>query len=85
MTENQIVAAFLSMAVLILLWLADYVGRVVNNVPVAQFVRTFSFNSHYQDSFANGLVRLPDLVFFIGVMIAVLFVTTRIVESRRWR
>jgi ABC-2 type transport system permease protein len=85
MTENQIVAAFLSMAVLILLWLADFVGRVVNNLAVAQLVRTFSFKSHYQDGFANGLVRLPDLVFFIGVMVVILFITTRLVESRRWR
>jgi ABC-2 type transport system permease protein len=85
MTENQIVAAFLSVATLLLLWQADTVGNVVNNVPMAQLIRNFSFQKHYQTSFAYGLVRLPDLVFFIGVMVAMLFVTTRLVESRRWR
>jgi ABC-2 type transport system permease protein len=85
LTENQIVAAFLSMAVLLLLWLANLVGNVLNNIAVAQVIRTFSFQSHYADSFAIGLIRLNDLVFFIGVMTIALFVTTRIVESRRWR
>jgi ABC-2 type transport system permease protein len=85
LTENQIIAAFLSIAVLVLLWLTDLVGRVINNLPVAEFIRTFSFQSHYLYSFAVGLVRLNDLVFFIGVITGVLFLTTRIVESRRWR
>src|SRR5450432_1509063 len=80
MTENQIIAAFLSMATLIMLWLTDLVGRVVNNIALAEFIRNFSFQSHYAYSFANGLVRLPDLVFFIGVIFGVLFITTQLVE-----
>jgi ABC-2 type transport system permease protein len=85
LTENQIVAAFLSMAALLLLWLADLVGKLIDNRPLAELVRNFSFQSHYLYSFAIGLVRLNDLVFFLGVMSVALFVTTRIVESRRWR
>ncbi|MEP7285972.1 MAG: ABC transporter permease [Chloroflexota bacterium] len=84
-TENQIVAAFLSVATLVLLWLTDLVGSVVNNLPIAELIRSFSFRSHYLYSFAVGLVRLNDLVFFAGVITVVLFITTRIVESRRWR
>jgi ABC-2 type transport system permease protein len=85
LTENQIIAAFLSIAVLVLLWMADLVGRLINNVPIAELIRTFSLQSHYLYSFAVGLVRLNDLVFFIGVITGVLFLTTYVVESRRWR
>ncbi len=85
LTENQIVAAFLSMAALLLLWLADLVGKLINNRQLAELVRNFSFQSHYLYSFAIGLVRLNDLVFFLGMMTVTLFVTTRIVESKRWR
>jgi ABC-2 type transport system permease protein len=85
LTENQIVAAFLSTASLVLLWLADLVGKLIDNRPFAEFVRTFSFQSHYLYSFAVGLVRLNDLVFFVGAITIMLFVTTRLVESRRWR
>ncbi len=85
LTENQVIAAFLSVATLILLWLSDLVGQVVNSRAVAEIVRAFSFQSHLLYSFRLGLVRLNDLVFFAGVITIMLFVTTRIVESRRWR
>lgn len=85
LTENQIIAAFLSLATLLLLWVADLVGRLINNRPVAQVVRTFSFQTHFLYSFAIGLVRLEDLVFFAGVITGILYLTIRIVESRRWR
>jgi ABC-2 type transport system permease protein len=84
-TDNQIVAAFLSIATLLSLWVADLVGRLINNRPIAELIRSFSLQAHFEYSFAVGLVRLADLVFFIGLMTVVLFVSTRIVESRRWR
>jgi ABC-2 type transport system permease protein len=85
LTENQVIAAFLGIAALILLWLSDLVGQVINNRPLAELIRSFSFQSHFLYSFRIGLVRLNDLVFFAGVIAVILFVTTRIVESRRWR
>jgi ABC-2 type transport system permease protein len=85
LTENQIVAAFMSISVLVILWLADLVGRVINNLAVAEVVRSLSFQNHFMYSFTKGLVRLNDVVFFVGVIVALLFITTRIVESRRWR
>src|SRR5262249_54120091 len=69
LTENQIIAAFMSLSALVLLWLADLVGQVVNNRGVAEVVRSLSFQSHYSYSFAYGLVRLNDLVFFVGVIV----------------
>ncbi len=84
-TENQIVAGFLSVAILMVLWLADQSGSLVANRNVAQLIRTFSFQSHFVYSFAVGVVRLDDMVFFVGVIAVMLFVTTRLIESRRWR
>jgi ABC-2 type transport system permease protein len=85
LNENQIVAAFLGMGTLLLLWQADLVGQVISNRALAEFVRLFSFQTHYFYSFALGLVRLDDIVFFVGVITVCLFVTTQIIESRRWR
>jgi hypothetical protein len=33
----------------------------------------------------RGVVRAEDLVYFAFMMIGALFITTRIVETRRWR
>ena len=84
-TENQIVAGFLSLAALLILWLTGQAGTLVTNRDVAVLIRSFSFQAHYLYSFSLGVVRLDDIVFFVGMIGALLFVTTRLVESRRWR
>lgn len=85
LNENQIVAAFLSMAVLIIFWLADTVGSVINSRELATVVRAFSFQTNFRYTFALGIVRLDNIIFFVGVIIVCLYITTQIIESRRWR
>jgi len=85
LTENQVIAGFLSMAALFILWLGDFAGHVVQNRSIAQIIRELSLQSHYAPSFLAGVIRFEDVVFFIGFIIASLFVTTRVIESRRWR
>lgn len=85
LTENQIVAAFLSMVALMILWLGDNVGSVVSSVEVARIVRSLTLQGHFSTSFAAGLVRGEDAVFFVGIIAVMLFATIRVVESNRWR
>jgi ABC-2 type transport system permease protein len=85
LTENQIVAAFLSTAVLLGLWLADLAGEVVASIDLAQLLRKMSIQAHFAPSFAYGLVRAEDVAYFAGIIVICLFVTIRLVESRRWR
>lgn len=85
LNENQIVAAFLTLAALLLFWSADQVGLVLDNRALASFVRSFSFQTNYVYSFSVGIVRLDSVVFFVAVIAVALFFTTQIVESRRWR
>jgi ABC-2 type transport system permease protein len=85
LTENQIIAAFLSMIALMLLWLGDQAGDLIANIEIARVVRTISLQGHYSTSFAAGLLRAEDVAFFAGVMVIALFITIRIVESNRWR
>ncbi len=87
LTENQIIAGFLSMAVLFLLWLADSVGALFDNIGVeaARFVRALSLRAHHSTSFLLGIFRLEDVFFYVGLMAVMLFITTQIVAARRWR
>jgi hypothetical protein len=34
---------------------------------------------------AVGIIRAEDILYFVFMMIGALFITTRIVETRRWR
>ncbi len=86
-TDNQIVAGFLSMAVIFLLWLADSVGALFDNIGVeaASLVRTLSLRSHHATSFLLGVFRLEDVIFYVGLIAVMLTLTTQVVASRRWR
>lgn len=89
-TEDQIVAAFLGAASVLILFLADQVARLVESqpsvAPVASFVRELSLNAHYENVLLRtGVLRAEDVTYFILLMIACLFITTIIVGTRRWR
>lgn len=86
-TDNQIVAGFLSMAVIFLLWLADSVGALFDNIGVeaASVVRTLSLRSHHATSFLLGVFRLEDVIFYVGLIAVMLTLATQVVASRRWR
>jgi ABC-2 type transport system permease protein len=84
-TENQVVAAFLSIAALLMLWLGDLAGEVVANLDLARVIRQLSLQGHFSSSFAFGLLRAEDVAYFAGLIVVMLFITTRVVASRRWR
>lgn len=85
LTENQIAAAFLSLIALLLLWLGDSVGQLISNIDVARVIRTLTLQGHYSSSFNAGLLRGEDVAFFAGIITVLIFLTTRIVASNRWR
>ena len=85
LTENQIVAAFFSLITLLILYAADAAGQVIANVDAARVIRTLSLQGHYASSFGFGLIRMEDIVFFVGIIILMLFLSIRAMESNRWR
>jgi ABC-2 type transport system permease protein len=85
LTENQIVAAFLASATLFLLYIGEQVGQVIGNIEVARVVRQLTLQGHYASSFAYGLLRLEDVLYFAGIIVIMLFIAIRLVESNRWR
>lgn len=84
-TENQVLAAFLSMSFLLLMWLGDLAGEIVATVQLANLIRTLTLQGHFSTSFAYGLFRAEDVVFFAGIITASLFITIQVLVSRRWR
>ncbi len=86
-TEDQIIAAFLSAATVLVLYLADVAALFITNTnpQLAEFVRELGLSAHYGSTMAAGIIRLEDILYFVFMIIGALFITTRIVETRRWR
>ena len=83
LTANQIVAAVLSFAILLILWVIDGVGGTFGGVTgsIATYLAVYT---HFSDM-TRGIVDTRDVVYFITMIVAALFLTIRSMETRRWR
>ena len=84
LTENQIVAAFVSFGLLLLLWLLAGVGTLLGDTATGEVISYLSFMDHY-DHLVRGLVDTRDLVYFASALALMLFLTHRVVDSTRWK
>jgi ABC-2 type transport system permease protein len=84
MTENQIVAAFLSFGILISFWLLGALGSILGDSPIGNTIAYLSFIEHL-DRLVRGLIDTKDLVYFFCGWILMLFLAHRVVESQRWK
>lgn len=82
-TQNQIVAAVLGIGINLLLWLSGSLGDTVGEGlrGVVEYLPLFV---HY-DAFVRGIIDTSDIVYFLSVVALFLFLSTRVIESRRWR
>ncbi len=84
LTENQIVAAFLSFGLLIIVWLLGALGSVLGDTFAGNVISYLSFIEHY-DRMVRGLLDSKDLVYYLSGVILMLFLAHRVVESESWK
>ena len=84
LTENQIVAAFVSFGILLTGWLVSGLGSLLGDSTSGRVISYLSFMEHY-DRLVRGLIDTSDLVYFGSSLILMLFLTHRILESARWK
>ena len=84
LTENQIVAAFVSIGLLLVLWLLAGLGTLLGDTVIGPAVSYLSFMEHY-DHLVRGLVDTKDLVYFFSALALMLFLSHRVVDSARWK
>lgn len=83
LTRNQIVAFFIAMAAVLVLWYAGYVIGFFVAPPVNLFFEYLGGWNRFQ-AFSLGQAALRDIVYFVTVTFAALFLATRVLASRRW-
>ena len=83
LTKNQIIAGAATFAICILLWVMSAVSQF-DSSTWSQTLSYLSINSHLE-SFEKGVIDSKDAVFYVTVIFFGLFLTTRSLESLRWR
>lgn len=91
-TKNQIVSLLLTFAGMLAMFMLYFVERSIAgargadpNSPMAEFLRHISFVHHVFGSFAKGRVEFKHVLFHISFGAFWLFLTIRVLESRKWR
>lgn len=77
-TRNQIVAGTATFVLFLLLWVADWASGYGNSVAARAF-SYMSVTSHLQN-FTQGIIDTKDLVYYLSLIAAGLFLTARRME-----
>lgn len=84
LTESQVVAVILTLAMLIFVWLIDTVAAAVSKYKLlADVLFSLSVYKKYEE-FTMGLFNLSSLVFMASMIFIFLFLTVRVFDKRRW-
>ena len=82
-TENQVVAAFLSFGMILLIWLLGGLGSLLGDTTIGNVLSYVSFSEHY-DRLVRGLLEAKDIVYYLSGIVLMLFIAHRVVDSHRW-
>ncbi len=83
LTKNQIVAAVLTFAALLLLLILGWADSPTAG-PVMKFLSALGPTTRIEDM-VKGVIDLKDVIFFLSFIAFGLFLTQQSLESQRWR
>ena len=85
LTQNQIVAAVIAFFTLLFLWVANAPASATGATNwLTQFLSYIALTTHFSD-FQNGVLDSTHILYFLSVAAIAVFLTVRVVESKRWR
>jgi ABC-2 type transport system permease protein len=83
LTRNQVVAAIVTFAVFLLLWVINWLGTFAG--PTTQAVLAHLSITEHFDDFAKGVIDTRHLVYYVSFIVFGLFLTAKSVDVERWR
>jgi ABC-2 type transport system permease protein len=82
LTENQLIAAVLSFAAILVIWLSGLGGN--DSTTLGSVLSYVSLIGHYDD-FPRGVIDTSAVVYYVSFIVLFVFLTVRSVDSMRWR
>ncbi len=84
LTQNQVVAGFVGIVLLLLMWISDALSRIVGGGAVGDALTYLSITRHYDD-FLRGVIDTQNIIYPLSVIAVALFIATQVLQTRRWR
>ena len=83
LTKNEIIAAAATFAVFLLLWVVSWIGQALG--PGAEGILNYMSMTEHLDDFIKGVIDTKHVVYYLSIIIFGLFLTSRSVDTERWR
>jgi ABC-2 type transport system permease protein len=83
LTKNQIIAGGVTFFVSLMLWVLSWATAFDSGVT-PQVINYLSIVTHFEN-FSKGVLDSRDIVFYLSMIFFSLFITSRSMESLRWR
>ncbi len=83
LTKNQIVAAMITFAVFLFLWIITWIGSVSG--PTVSGITTYLSIIDHGEDFWKGVIDTTHLIYYLSFITFGLFLTVKSVDSERWR
>ena len=85
LTESQVIAALGTLAVSVILLSVDMLGSIFSAISwLADAISFVSINSRYIN-FTVGLIEYDNIIFFLSLQALFIFITVRVLDSKRWK
>jgi ABC-2 type transport system permease protein len=84
LTENQIIAAFLSFGLILGLWVLGALSTAFGDTTMGSILSYLSFTQHYE-RLIRGLLNIKDLVYYISGMALMWFAAHQAIDAYRWK
>jgi ABC-2 type transport system permease protein len=82
MTKNQIVAGVATFAVLLLLWIVNWIGDTAGGTTQA-VLNYLSILEHFDD-FSKGVIDTTHVTYYLSFIALGLFLTAKSMDIARW-
>jgi ABC-2 type transport system permease protein len=83
LTENLLISAVASFGALFVVYLMDWVSGTVQNPVISAITSAISITARFPD-FAMGVINIPNVIYFISVVLIFGLLTVLQIEKRRW-
>jgi ABC-2 type transport system permease protein len=84
LTENQVVASFLGIMAVMVMWFLPMVSQMGGGGQVTSVLEYLGLSDHYF-SFGEGQIDTRDILYFVSITAGALYLAVRTLETRRWR
>ncbi|MCQ4021444.1 MULTISPECIES: ABC transporter permease [unclassified Ruminococcus] len=83
LTESQVIAAVAGIATGFFISMLDNISAAIGVDFVTAIISWISFMTRYQN-FYSGIFNIADAIYFLSVIGLFLFLTTRVIDRKRW-